>query len=353
MRWAVARFSLRDWASVLHLLGVGSLVFAFSERVARAEPPLCGQTDQTWVNVKFLGRGWTKKLSDAVMAELKTDLAGNGIAACAEVPSALLPPVAVVEIVADDPNSVLISIQVRDKVTAKQVGRDTDLGALPADGRPLAVAAAADELLRVTWAELALRSAHLPAMEPPEAVLRAARTTLPIAPSSTDRLELGARMSVTHFGGGQTQLGPDGFVRAAITSRFGTELALGGRSALSVKAPHGTIRSHALVGSLGMVGTLFRSAPLRVDIGAGFRAESVSFEADPVPNVQGSSASAMTVSAYGAAGISVRIVSGLHFNAGLGMGAPLRSASATDDGSVVSGVSGVELFGNAGLSLSL
>ena len=160
---------------------VGALLaaFALSGQVARAEPPPCGQTDQTWVNVKFLGRGWTKKLSDAVMAELKTDLLGNGIAACAEVASAILPPVAVVEIVADDPNSVLISIQVRDKVTAKQVGRDTDLGALPADGRPLAVAAAADELLRVTWAELALRSAHLPAMEPPEAVLRAARDTLP------------------------------------------------------------------------------------------------------------------------------------------------------------------------------
>src|SRR3954467_10297143 len=108
---------------------VGALLAAsaLSGQVASAEPPPCGQTDQTWVNVKFLGRGWTKKLSDAVMAELKTDLLGNGIAACAEVASAILPPVAVVEIVADDPNSVLISIQVRDKVTAKQVGRDTDL----------------------------------------------------------------------------------------------------------------------------------------------------------------------------------------------------------------------------------
>src|SRR5450432_2744856 len=330
-----------------------SVAAMFAERSARAEPPLCGQTDQTWVNVKFVGRGWTKKLSDAVMAELKTYLAGNGIAACAEAPSAILPPVAVVEIVADDPNSVLISIQVRDKVTAKQVGRDTDLGALPADGRPLAVAAAADELLRVTWAELALRSSHLPAMEPPEAVLRAARETLPIAPSSTDRLELGARMSVAHFGGGQTQLGPDGFVRAAITPRVGTELAVGGRSGLSVKAPHGTIRSHALVGSLGVVAALFRSTPLRFDVGAGFRGTSVSFEADAVPGVQGGSSSAMTVSAYGVAGLSIRIVSSLHLNFGLGVGAPIRSASATDDGIVVSGVTGVELFGNAGLSLSL
>jgi hypothetical protein len=188
-------------------------------------------------------------------------------------------------------------------------------------------------------------------------------------------------MSVAHFGGGQTELGPDGFVRAAITPRFGTELALGGRSALSVKAPHGTIRSHALlaslgvvaalfrsapirfdvgagfrgasVASLGVVTALFRSAPIRFDVGAGFRGASVSFEADPSPPVQGSSASAMTVSAYAAAGASVRIVSGFRFNAGLGVGAPLRSASATDDGAVVSGVTGVELFGNAGLSLNL
>jgi hypothetical protein len=330
------------------------MVLAFAEGVAHAEPPQCGQTDQTWVNVKFVGRGWSKKLTDAVTAELKTDLAGNGIAVCVEVASAILPPVAVVEIVADDPNSVLISIQVRDKVTAKQVGRDTDLGALPADGRPLAVAAAADELLRVTWAELALRSAHAPAIEPPEAVLRAARETLPVAPSTAaDRLEIGARMSVAHFGGGQTQLGPDGFVRAAITSRLGTEIALGGRTALAVKAPHGTIRSHALVGSLGVIGTLYRSAPLRLEIGAGFRGESVSFEADPVPAAEGTSVSAMTVSAYAAAGAAVRIVSGLRLSAGLGVGAPLRSASATDDGAVVSGVTGVELLGNMGLSLSL
>ena len=80
-----------------------------------------------------------------------------------------------------------------------------------------------------------------------------------------------------------------------------------------------------------------------MDLGAGFRAASVSFEADPGPTAQGSSASAMTVSAYASAGASLRIVSGLRFSVGLGMGAPLRSASATDDGAVVSGVNGVEL----------
>jgi hypothetical protein len=351
MRRAVGKSFLGSLFFSSWLAGAG--VLAIDERAARAEPPPCGQTDQTWVNVKFVGHGWSKKLSDAVMAELKTDLAGNGIAVCAEAASAILPPVAVVEIIADDPSSVLISIQVRDKVTAKQVGRDTDLGALPPDGRPLAVAAAADELLRVTWAELALRSAHPPAIEPPEAVLRAARETLPVAPANAERLELGARMSVAHFGGGQTELGPDGFVRAFITQRFATEIALGGRSALSVKAPHGTIRSHALIGSLGVVGTLYRSTPLRLEIGAGFRGASVSFEADAASSAQGSSLSAMTVSAYASAGAAVRIVSSLRFNAGMGVGAPLRSASATDDGAVVSGVTGVEIFGNAGLALSL
>jgi hypothetical protein len=353
MRGAIGTRFRASLVSFLCSAGAALTALSVVERTAQAEPPSCGQTDQTWVNVKFVGRGWNKKLSDAVMAELKADLAGNGIAVCVEAASAILPPVAVVEIIADDPSSVLISIQVRDKVTAKQVGRDTDLGALPADGRPLAVAAAADELLRVTWAELALRSSHPPAIEPPEAVLRAARETLPVAPSNAERLELGARMSVAHFGGGQTQLGPDGYVRATITPRLATEIAMGGRSALAVKAPHGTIRSHALVGSLGVVGTLYRSAPLRLEVDGGFRGSSVSFEADPVPTVQGSSVSAMTISGYVAAGAAVRIVSGLRFNAAIGVGGPLRSASATDDGQVVSGVTGVEVFGNAGLSLSL
>src|SRR3954469_12360915 len=81
---------------------------------ARADPPSCGRSD-TWVHVKFAGSSFTKKFTDDVMAELGTDLAGDSIAACADAMGAQIPPVAVIEIVADDPNSVVISIVVRDK----------------------------------------------------------------------------------------------------------------------------------------------------------------------------------------------------------------------------------------------
>ena len=51
----------------LRLVVALCVAFLFGEKGARADTA-CGLTDQTWVNVKFVGRGWTKKLSDADVA---------------------------------------------------------------------------------------------------------------------------------------------------------------------------------------------------------------------------------------------------------------------------------------------
>lgn len=50
----------------------------------------------------------------------------------------------------------LVSIQIDDLVTGKRVWRDVPLTRIPPGGRALAIAIAADELLRASWAELDL-----------------------------------------------------------------------------------------------------------------------------------------------------------------------------------------------------
>ncbi len=47
-------------------------------------------------------------------------------------------------------------LEVDDALTNKSVRREVDLGDVPASGRPRALALAAAELLRASWAELAL-----------------------------------------------------------------------------------------------------------------------------------------------------------------------------------------------------
>jgi hypothetical protein len=331
---------------------------------SHADTPSCGQTDATWVNVRFLGRGWTKKTADGVMAELKTDLAKDGIAICAEVPSALMPPVAVVELVADEPTTVVISIQVRDKVTAKRVGRDTDVGALPLDGRPLALAAAADELLRVTWAEIALRNARQPAMEAPAPVLRAARATVAASAAGAERTrrasafpELGGRLIVERYTGGQTLGGADLFLRVGLVSRVALELAAGARAGTSVAAPHGSIRSHALSASAALMTSVFTAGPWDLSAGAGVHSASVTFAAEPSAGAalgrEGASANALVVSPYAFAGASVRVLSTLRLGAELGAGAALHGAAATDDAASVTGATGVQVFGGATVGIGL
>jgi hypothetical protein len=51
-----------------------------------------------------------------------------------------------------------VTIEIDDALTNKRLVRDIDLRQLPQDGRDLALALAADELLRASWAELGLRN---------------------------------------------------------------------------------------------------------------------------------------------------------------------------------------------------
>lgn len=72
------------------------------------------------------------------------------------------------------PEATTLSLVIDDAVTHKRVQRDVDLGDLPSSGRARALALAASELLRASWAELALPPPRAtPAPTAPPAVRRA------------------------------------------------------------------------------------------------------------------------------------------------------------------------------------
>jgi hypothetical protein len=97
--------------------------------------------------------GFDPALAAEVRKDLAAELGPRGFGVCtARVPDGEL----VAEVWLGMPEATLVSIQVDDLLTGKRVSRDVPLARIPVGGTALAIAIAADELLRASWAELSL-----------------------------------------------------------------------------------------------------------------------------------------------------------------------------------------------------
>jgi hypothetical protein len=180
-----------------------------------------------------------ERLSREVESELGAALAARGIALCVGV-ATMSTTVGRVSIRMETAGGPPVAqIRIGDEITRKRIERTLELGVLPPDGWPLAIASSADELLRASWAELMLRDAPPPPRAPPPPVAEALAAS---ARRPVRRYELSAD------GGGS--MGRD---RATITigARLGyaiiPRLALMGAVTTSLAAerasPHGTVRA--------------------------------------------------------------------------------------------------------------
>ena len=89
---------------------------------------------------------------------LRAELAPKHIDLCdAPAPGAPAPIASLTVALASD--TATVRVEVRDRVTAKDVTRDVSLADVPEDTRALTIALAADELLRASWVELSLANA--------------------------------------------------------------------------------------------------------------------------------------------------------------------------------------------------
>jgi hypothetical protein len=334
----------------LTLLGCLPLLLLSWPRAAQAQATTSECTgDKPWVAV--VGRV-PAPFAEAVRSELRAGLLPSNIDVCQE--GAAFPrPLASVVIVEVEPARARYSVDVTDSVTQKRVGRDLALDKLPADGRPLALAVAAEELLRASWAELALRGVHSAQTAAPPEVRAVVERSTPPPPPPQRHLALGARLAFERFLGGQTHYGADLFGAVPIGRIAGGLLAVGARRALSEQAPHGSLGATALSAEAGVSLAFFRQRGLDLGAFVSGRLLRVSFEPEAADGIVAREQSGLAV--ISRAGFSLAFGSPglLRSYSTLGAGIPLKSFSASDTGGVVTGVSKLELFASTGLALEL
>lgn len=317
-----------------------------------AEPSRCGASGRPWVQVRA-SSDLPKELS-AFVELLRAELSSRGLDLCEAADQGAPAPVAVVD-VSPQPQSVTLTVEVRDALTAKHVSRDVSLAAIPRDGRPLTVALAADELLRASWAELALKTAPPPARPVPVQVTRAVRDALPPPPAfasmpSARRLQLGVGFAWEHFAHGTTLYGADARLGARLTRRLEAAVRFGLRTGPSAAASDGAV--HPSAWSAGLVAVVTLTPPEeRWGVDAEGRAdfERVTF----VPTPRGAATGATQtddalLTSLGPQGWFA-VLPALRIGAEVLAVLPLRGVDATDAGTLVSGVAGLGWTAQVGL----
>jgi len=340
---------LRSLGALVVTLWVGALGGAAA---AQQDPCLFGS--EPWVAVAFQGPAFSPELERAVLLDLRAGLRLKGIEACVIGQAGQEPPLAVLELSANSPERLTVTIDVHDALTEKRVQRDVDLTGVATDARSLTIAAAADELLRASWVELALSDAPKPKREPPKEVQAAVRDTIEPARVGQRDLALGARVEAMHFSAGLTWLGGDVLATAWPFERVALELGVGARAGLPQTAAHGELQTSALAGSLALrVALSERHAPLGVDGLASITVASVQMRGDAELDAASAAGSAIHAHALGSFLFRAAATEWLDVRLELGAGATLQSVQATDGGSVFASTGGLALRAALGAEIKL
>jgi hypothetical protein len=328
------------------------LAMVAAARTAQAEP--CGNASRPWVSVTFAEGPWTDRFEQAVVGDLAAGLRRRDIDACPEGAGPSQAPVAAVRLMLRNGTTVGVAVEVSDAVTEKRVSRELDLRSVPPDGQAFAIALATDELVWASWAELALKRKKPAAqLTAPPQVIAGVEDALPEPLRRARPTRVGLRAAAERFLGGQTHVGGDAVVLLPLASRFQLDVAAGYRRGLDVEAPHGSVISHAaaLAGNLRYL--LLRVRPAELGAVLGARTAWVRFEgraagADQAEQLDG-------VVFYARAGLAsaLELGAGTWLELGAMSGLPLRGLEATDTGSVVAGVSGVEFAGSLAFLVEL
>ncbi len=282
-----------------------------------------------------------------MLADLSHTLASQGIDACVPTERPKNEALATLSVEISTESKASVEIEVRDQVTRKRVGREVDLTQIPADGRELAVAIEADELLRASWAELALDTARARAAKPKPEVVASVSQALALQRQSA--VGLGSRFAAEHYAGGTTLLGVDAFGELWPTGRLSFELAGSVRASPKVTSRHGDIRALAAGGALSGAFDLVAGSRGALAAGLGVSASYLEFRAQAAPGAESSSyADLLLVARFGLGG-RLSLGRSVALTAALGAGYALRGVEATDAAKVATGANGVELSAALGI----
>jgi hypothetical protein len=234
---------------------------------------------------------------------------------------------------------VSVEIEVHDALTNKYVLREVDTRTLPGDARGLALATAAEELLRASWAELAIEDAPPPAREPPPEVREAVRPVLSVV--RRDSHVLGVRVAGEQHSGGQTLLGPEAWFDVWFSERFAAELSIGYRRGLTESAKHGSIESEAAVfGVDALFSFVGRSSPLQLMTRVGFSIASVDFAGRARSDNEAQNRRGVNFNARAALVLRLALGDNAELRVDAGPGIDIHALTAVDAGSDITGVQG-------------
>ncbi len=331
------------------MAGLPLLVW-LAPKLALATPTDSCRGARPWVALDTRAAG---ALGRAMLWDLRAGLQPSNIDACESVPAGMPLPLARVVLRETNRSGARFSLDVTDSVTQKRVGRDLELARLPLDGRGLALAVAAEELLRASWAELALRGVRSAATAaPPEVRAVVAQRERPPQPGPRFTAS-GLRLAFERFTGGQTHFGAELFLVHPFGRLPALLAAVGARRALATQAPHGSIEAQAISAELGLSLALYREGGVELGPFLGTRALRLAFEPSADAGAQANERAGFVVTgragvsfAFGAPGV-------LRSYTALGAGLALKSFAASDSGDVVTSAAGLELLATTGLALEL
>lgn len=237
---------------------VAFAVTTFVSTVAHAEDPSCKADGNV---VVLHGDGVPPALLGPFVQQLRASLTRRSLGLCVLDSGDAEPPVTRplaglgLTVESNGADLLIVTVNVRDEITAKRVARDVDLRGLPEDARALVLAEATDELLRASWAELMVPDAPPPKQEPPPAVRRAVE---PVRIARGPLVDVAAGIAGETYGTGQRQFGVNVDVMLFPVERVGALLQVGLRAVPHSEAHDGVVDASALVGAAGVA-----LAPLR------------------------------------------------------------------------------------------
>ena len=301
----------------------------------------CGQPAHPWVAVA----GSIAELPDVVPL-MRAELAAREIDVCLDPSGHAAPPLATVD-VSTQAGGASIAVEVRDRLTEKRILREVDLTAVPPDGRALTLAAAADELLRATWAELALVTSPVPAAPVPRGVesLVAEARAAPVLERSAARNVpwVGfTTMAAFEVGSGGILYGGDIRLTVPAGRRFAGVARAGIREAPVAAGADGRVHTSLVLAGLGAT---FRTTPSEgryaLDVVVRTDVARVSYVAVPNPGATGQAQTGTAVLAGGGVDAWVALGTAVRFACELLVEVPLRPVRADDAGHQVTAIAGV------------
>ena len=283
---------------------------------------------------------WPDGTGGAIFAELEAALRVRNIELCV---ASEQPSNAIARIRFERGADAHVVIRVFDRVTDKEVSRSVLVADFGPSARNLALAVAADELVRASWAELILEDSPVQADEAPAVVRQAVRETS-VVPNI--RLERWFSFSFAFNGytGGELQFGGSLDLERWFGERVGLRILGEGRSSLRRHGELGSVRGRVVSGGVDLLVRFGTVGIFSVAWASGVQVGLVHFDANASEDALASDESGVVLGVR--SGLSLRFsFDAVRLAVEGGVGAPILGAIAQDGAQELTGMTGFHGYG--------